>query len=144
MKILQILAALIIASFAGCGILVIALVSYYGISNFWVKNAVTLVFLVLSIVIFYNVFIAVRRRGVISFISAVHASTEADDLYDSQDEVLTLSEFLQLDNATELIKGRIHIWGDFRGRSLDKMSTAIEIEGDQNNLTLTFNDNNQC
>jgi len=127
MKTLRNILAIIVSGFYGLititGLGIVGFLLYDGIKGS-LGIFLFIIFILLGLFLGYAVYIIARRQGLVTFLTAVNASPDLDNLEPASD-----SDFRKL-NAQEYFEkfasgdklfsgGYMKIWGDFRSRQLD-------------------------
>lgn len=104
----------------------------------------------LAIYVGYQIYRTARRRGILEFSAAVHASPDMDNLEPSGDSDVRrvkVKEYVDLvNNRGSIFKGGcIRIWGDWKDRNLEQIHTIEQARylDSENILQITFKDKSQ-
>jgi len=98
----------------------------------------------------YKIYAVILRRGILEFLTAIHATPTLDNLpLTDQTDVKQLSaqEFAERFSNKENIftGGIIRIWGDWEGRDLESINELSRVEHEMNEgiLKIVFLNNNK-
>jgi len=145
----------IVASFFG--LIVFAGLSLIGVLIIYTSDndndiglIISLALALLGLYLGYKIYVVILRRGILEFLTAIHATPTLDNLpLTDQSDVKQLSaqEFAEKFRNKENIfsGGIIRIWGDWEGRNLESINELLSVDYEKNEeiLKIVFLNNSK-
>jgi len=145
----------IVASFFG--LIVFAGLSLIGVLIIYTSDndndfgiLISFVLGILGLYLGYKIYTVILRRGILEFLTAIHATPTLDNLpLTDQTDIKQLSaqEFAEKfsNNKNIFTEGIIRIWGDWEGRDLESINelSRVEYEMSEDILKIVFLNNNR-
>lgn len=127
----------------------IAIVFYNDLNGYW-AILIGGTILIIGLVVSYNVFVYIKRRGILEVMTENDSSSDMDHLKPTVNSGIretSAQEFVKNFQNNKYLKneGKLRIWGDWNKRGLDENSKIIDVSylKEDSSLQIVFENGNQ-